>query len=71
MTTFTLRRQGLSTLSSDGKTQLWSVVSSHSTFNGKTGAVACEFNHSSWLLVFLTGQQIAKKEEAPDSCSVS
>jgi hypothetical protein len=41
------------------------------TFNGKTGAVACEFNHSSWSVVFLAGQQIAKKEEAPDSCFVS
>jgi hypothetical protein len=71
MTTFRLRRQGEGALSSHRKPQVSSVASSYSTFNGKSGAVACEFNHSSWLLVFLARQQIAKKEEAPDSFFVS
>jgi hypothetical protein len=39
--------------------------------NEKFGAVACEFNHSSWLAVFLVEQQVDKKKEAPDSCFVS
>jgi hypothetical protein len=40
-------------------------------FNGKSGAVACEFNHSSWFAVFLVEQQVAKNKEAPDSCFFS